>query len=253
MASETDFLDHVAVELQRDVLETRRRLHTLEVEEQPPRVRDLLLVVRNFRVEFDRQPYPVRQHRPMDVLQRGQPPGGGVESRFSNVRWLRRLVASVISDSRRRYLTPGTARCPATGTGGGRNGCWGGERGARAGDELAGRVLLGEHREQPRRGRAVGVAAELLVHEHREVASLPQRVVAVAARRMLADDRLVHGDHLVDLGDGRFVRVVADGVLLFERARVHRPRGGGRGSRAQARRDQQNRLPWPAPPEVGIS
>ena len=69
VAAEAHFPDHVVVELERDVLQRRRRLDALEIEEQSPRIGDLLLMVGDLAVEIDGQPDAVGQRGPVDFLE----------------------------------------------------------------------------------------------------------------------------------------------------------------------------------------
>ena len=63
--------------------------------------------------------------------------------------------------------------------------------------QAAARIAGRQRLEQTLRRAAIGVLAEAVGGEHRQVGGLPERVVAVAAGRIAADDLLVGPDERV--------------------------------------------------------
>ncbi len=104
--------------------------------------------------------------------------------------------------------------------------------------QAAAGVLAHQRIEQPLGRLPVSLFPEAIGGEDRQVGSLPERIVTVAAGRIPTDDLLVEPDEPSNVLHRRVVGFVADGAFLIERTGIERARGVG-GVRRRHRCDQK--------------
>ena len=166
------------VEADRSIDEVDAGARAGQVDEDARRDRDALVVKRDLAVEFDDDAHGIGQHRSPDVFDRGERALVGSSRRRASAA----RGTPVRRRPRRRSI------CVGFGSAAGAD-----LSSARAAPGPARASLLvgyicGQQAEQANAGRPVPWLDETRERVEREAAGLPQRVVAVAARRIVAHD-----------------------------------------------------------------
>ena len=211
------------------------RARALEVEEHAARILETLVAIARLGVELDAHADAVGQRRALDVAdgrdRRSPARDWRLRGRSRRARLGSRGHAVRRRSRERRRQAPERRQAaqplPAERRFGARSLSRPAQLLAGPSAQRARRVAFAQQRQQPDRGPAIRRLLEPIEREQRDVRALPQRVVAVAARRVAAHDGLVERDHPPQLGEARAARPVAQLALTAERARIDRFRGFG--------------------------